>query len=76
MLMRAFSIAYRMPPVKRLLWRSWYQFLPRRYRDRRWTFMNYGYHPPLGAAPWRCTRRTKRIAPAFNSTAWSREQWI
>ena len=27
MLTRAFSIAYRMPPVKRLLWRSWYGFL-------------------------------------------------
>lgn len=51
MLMRAFSIAYRMPSVRRLLWRSWYQFLARRYRDRRWTFMNYGYHPPHGMAP-------------------------
>jgi SAM-dependent methyltransferase len=51
MLMRAFSIAYRMPSVRRLLWRSWYQFLARRYRDQRWTFMNYGYHPPHGMAP-------------------------
>ena len=51
MLMRAFSIAYGMPPVRRLLWRSWYQFLARRYRDQRWTFMNYGYHPPQGMAP-------------------------
>jgi hypothetical protein len=47
---RFFSIAYRMPPVKRLLWRSWYEFLARRYRDRQWTFMNYGYRPAHGAA--------------------------
>ena len=51
MLMRAFSIVYRMPSVRRLLWRSWYQFLARRYRDPRWTFMNYGYQPPHGVAP-------------------------
>jgi ubiquinone/menaquinone biosynthesis C-methylase UbiE len=51
MLMRAFSIVYRMPSVRRLLWRSWYQFLARRYRDRQWTFMNYGYRPPHGTAP-------------------------
>jgi SAM-dependent methyltransferase len=28
---------------KRLLWRTWYQFLAARYRDPGWTFMNYGY---------------------------------
>jgi ubiquinone/menaquinone biosynthesis C-methylase UbiE len=48
---RVVSIAYRMPPVKRLLWRSWYEYLARRYRDREWTFMNYGYRPPRGTAP-------------------------
>jgi len=48
---RFFSIAYRMPPVKRLLWRSWYEFLARQYRDRQWTFMNYGHRPPHGTAP-------------------------
>ena len=48
---RVVSIAYRMPPAKRLLWRSWYQFLARRYRDRQWTFMNYGHRPPHGAVP-------------------------
>jgi len=47
---RLFSIVYRMPQVKRLLWRSWYEFLARRYRDRQWTFMNYGYRPAHGAA--------------------------
>jgi ubiquinone/menaquinone biosynthesis C-methylase UbiE len=41
---------------KRLLWRGWYQFLAARYRDPRWTFMNYGYRsadvpaPPLDPA--------------------------
>jgi SAM-dependent methyltransferase len=48
---RVLSIAQRMPRLKRLLWRTWYEFLARRYRDRRWTFMNYGYRPPLGTAP-------------------------
>jgi len=48
---RLFAIAYRMAPVKRWLWRSWYEFLARRYRDRQWTFMNYGYRPPHGTAP-------------------------
>jgi ubiquinone/menaquinone biosynthesis C-methylase UbiE len=32
--------------VKRFLWRTSYDFLARRYRDDRWTFMNYGYRPP------------------------------
>ena len=48
---RLVSIAYCMPPVKRLLWRTWYDFLARRYRDRQWTFMNYGHRAPPGSAP-------------------------
>jgi SAM-dependent methyltransferase len=48
---RLLSIAYRSPPVKRLLWRSWYDFLARQYRDRQWTFMNYGHRLPDGTAP-------------------------
>jgi ubiquinone/menaquinone biosynthesis C-methylase UbiE len=48
---RLFALAYRMAPVKRWLWRTWYDFLARRYRDRQWTFMNYGYRPPHGTAP-------------------------
>ena len=51
MLAHAVSIAYRVPLVKRLLWRAGYDFLSRRYRDQRWTFMNYGYRPPYGTAP-------------------------
>jgi SAM-dependent methyltransferase len=47
---RVVSIAYRMPPAKRFLWLSWYEFLVRRYRDRQWTFMNYGHRPPHGTA--------------------------
>lgn len=42
---RLFSFAYRQPSIKRVLWRSWYNFLSDRYRDRHWTFMNYGYQP-------------------------------
>jgi len=48
---RLVSIAYCMPPLKRLLWRTWYDFLARRYRDRQWTFMNYGHRAPPGSAP-------------------------
>ncbi len=48
---RLFTIAYGMPSIKRLLWRSWYNFLSDRYRDRRWTFMNYGYSPRPAALP-------------------------
>ena len=48
MLARAAAFAYQKPVIKRLIWRSWYQFLARRYRDGRWTFMNYGYRPPEG----------------------------
>ena len=36
---------------RRLLWRGWYQFLAARYRDPRWTFMNYGYRSPEGPGP-------------------------
>jgi len=31
------------PALKRTLWRKWYQFLARGYRQTDWTFMNYGY---------------------------------
>jgi SAM-dependent methyltransferase len=40
---RLVSAASRSPATKRWLWRTWYQFLARRYRDPSWTFMNYGY---------------------------------
>ena len=36
---------------RRLLWRGWYQFLAARYRDPRWTFMNYGYRSAEVPAP-------------------------
>jgi SAM-dependent methyltransferase len=44
------SFAHRIPRLKRLVWRAWYQFLARRYPDSRWTFMNYGYRPPDAVA--------------------------
>jgi len=37
--------------VRRWLWRGWYQFLARQYRDAQWTFMNYGHRPTHGAMP-------------------------
>ena len=48
---RLFDIAYRRAPVKRFLWRNWYEFLARWHRDRQWTFMNYGYRPAHGTPP-------------------------
>jgi len=48
LLARAVELATRSARGKRLLWRTWYQFLAARYRDPGWTFMNYGYRPPEG----------------------------
>jgi SAM-dependent methyltransferase len=38
------------PPLKRRLWRYWYDFLAARYRQADWTFMNYGYAASSAAA--------------------------
>ncbi|PWT77315.1 MAG: class I SAM-dependent methyltransferase [Proteobacteria bacterium] len=43
---------YRVPTVRRFLWRGWYQFLARWYPDTQWTFMNYGHRPTHGAMPF------------------------
>jgi SAM-dependent methyltransferase len=50
---RIVAAADRTPLTKRWLWRVWYQFLARRYRDPSWTFMNYGYRTtvPLTLPP-------------------------
>ena len=45
---RFVALATRTATGKRLLWRTWYQFLAARYRDPSWTFMNYGYRSPTG----------------------------
>jgi SAM-dependent methyltransferase len=50
LLARAVELATRSARGKRLLWRTWYQFLAARYRDPSWTFMNYGYRVPDGEA--------------------------
>jgi len=51
LLARFVSFVSRSGRGKRLLWRGWYQFLAGRYRDPRWTFMNYGYRSPEVPAP-------------------------
>jgi ubiquinone/menaquinone biosynthesis C-methylase UbiE len=52
LLARFVSFVSRSARGKRLLWRGWYQFLAMRYREPRWTFMNYGYRSPeLPALP-------------------------
>lgn len=48
---RVVSLAHARPRLRRWLWRTWYQFLARRYTDASWTFMNYGFIPPPGAGP-------------------------
>jgi len=50
LLARLVAFATRTARGKRLLWRAWYQFLAARYPNPRWTFMNYGYRAPDGAA--------------------------
>lgn len=39
------------PWIQKAAWKWWYQFLARRWSDTTWTFMNYGWLPPDGAAP-------------------------
>ena len=51
LLERFVAFASRTARGKRLLWRGWYQFLAARYRDPRWTFMNYGYRSADTPAP-------------------------
>jgi len=51
LLARFVSFVSRTARGRRLLWRGWYQFLAARYRDPRWTFMNYGYRSPEVPAP-------------------------
>ena len=50
LLARLASLATRTARGRRALWRTWYQFLAARYREPGWTFMNYGYRDPGGAA--------------------------
>ena len=43
MLGRLFIALCRVPGLKKVLWRSWYDYLARSHRAPEWTFMNYGY---------------------------------
>ena len=36
------------PFLRRLLWRWWYGRLAKKFTQRSWTFMNYGYEPEAG----------------------------
>ena len=40
---RLFLLLCRFAPIKRLLWRWWYEFLAGLHRTGDWSFMNYGY---------------------------------
>jgi SAM-dependent methyltransferase len=51
MLSKLFIFLCRFAALKRLLWKSWYNFLARRYRAGDWTFMNYGYVPAPADPP-------------------------
>ncbi len=50
MISRLFALLCRFAPLKRLLWRRWYQFLAGHYKIEEWQMMNYGY-APLPATP-------------------------
>ncbi len=39
------------PFLRRMLWRWWYGRLARKFTQRSWTFMNYGYEAEAGTAP-------------------------
>jgi len=43
MLGRIFIALCRVPGLKKVLWRTWYQYLAASQRAPEWTFMNYGY---------------------------------
>lgn len=47
---RVFLFLCRVAPVKKLLWRWWYEFLAGLHRTGDWSFMNYGY-AAIPAAP-------------------------
>lgn len=56
MLGRIFVVLCRLAPLRKILWRSWYEYLAAKYRAPDWTFMNYGYADvsspqPLKLAP-------------------------
>jgi ubiquinone/menaquinone biosynthesis C-methylase UbiE len=51
MISQLFAILCRVPPLKRLLWRRWYQFLASRYPVPEWQMMNYGYVSIPATAP-------------------------
>src|SRR5690349_13350850 len=46
MLTKVFVFLCRFRPIKRALWRNWYNFLAGNYPSGDWTFMNYGYAGP------------------------------
>jgi SAM-dependent methyltransferase len=43
MLGRIFIALFRIPGLKKILWRAWYNYLARSRRMPDWCFMNYGY---------------------------------
>ena len=48
MLGRIFIALCSVPGLKKILWRTWYNYLARSHRAPEWTFMNYGYATPGG----------------------------
>lgn len=46
MLSEAFGALLRVPFLRKTLWRGWYEYLARGYREADWTFMNYGFDDP------------------------------
>src|SRR4051812_8953142 len=51
MIARSFAWLCRFAPLKRILWRNWYQFLAKRYHLPEWQTMNYGFVPIPATTP-------------------------
>ncbi len=51
MLSDIFRNLAKIPSLRRMMWRRWYQYLARKYDDTDWTFMNYGYIDSDADAP-------------------------
>lgn len=51
MITRLFALLCRSAPLKRWLWRRWYQFLAARYPVPEWQMMNYGHEPIPQTSP-------------------------
>jgi ubiquinone/menaquinone biosynthesis C-methylase UbiE len=51
MLLRLFARLLDVPAARRFVWKRWYRYLSRRFRDGDWNYLNYGFVPAPGDPP-------------------------